>query len=71
MAGLTLAQAETNLAVWVSASEAVALNQSYSIAGRSMTRADAEDILKMIEYWNGQIQRLTRTRARTRYVVPQ
>ena len=70
MAGITTAQAETNLTAWIAASEAVALNQSYTIGDRSLTRANAAEIRKMIEFWNGEIQRLSRTRARTRYVVP-
>lgn len=70
MAGLTLAQAETNLTAWVAASESVARNQSYTIGDRTLTRANAAWIEKMITYWNSQIQRLSRTRNRTRYVVP-
>ena len=41
MAGITLAQAEAQLAAWLAASTAVASNQSYTIAGRTYTRADA------------------------------
>ena len=70
MAGLTQAQAETNLTAWVAASEAVAVNQSYTIGDRTLTRANAAWIEKMILFWDGQVQRLSRTRGRTRYVVP-
>lgn len=70
MAGITKAQAETNLTAWIAASEAVALNQSYTIGDRALTRANASEIRKMISFWNGEIQRLGRTRGRTRYVVP-
>ncbi len=77
MAGITLAQAETNLTAWMTASEAVATGQSYSISvgssSRSLTRADAGEIREMIGYWNGMVKRLTGTaqgRGGTRYVVP-
>lgn len=60
MAGITLTQAEAQLALWLAASQAVALNQSYSIEGRSLTRADAGKIQSMIDYWNGWCQRLSR-----------
>ena len=70
MAGLTQAQAETNLTAWVAASEAVASNQSYTIGDRTLTRANAQHILTMIKFWDGEVQRLSRTRGRTRYVVP-
>ena len=70
MAGITLAQAETNLTAWLAASEAVAASQSYTIGDRTLTRANAAWIEKMLTYWNSQVQRLSRTRSRTRYVVP-
>ena len=72
MAGITLAQAESNLEKWIAASEAVANNQSYSIAGRSLTRADASDIQKMIDYWQGWVTKLsaaTGSGRRIRYAV--
>ena len=77
MAGITLAQAETNLTSWLTASEAVATGQSYSISvgssSRSLTRADAGEIREMIGYWNGMVEKLTgraQGRGQTRYVVP-
>ncbi len=70
MAGLTQAQAQTSLDLWVAASEAVAVSQSYTIGDRTLTRANAAWIEKMITFWDGQVQRLSRTRGRTRYVVP-
>lgn len=70
MAGITLAQAEAQLAAWVAASTAVASNQSYSMKDRSMTRADAGEIRQQIEFWDAWVRRLTpRSRGRTRYVV--
>lgn len=74
MAGVTLAQAEAQLALWLAASEAVSKGQSYSIKDRSLSRVDAGEIREQVEYWNNWVQRLTRAatgRRRTRYVVNQ
>lgn len=60
MAGITLAQAETNLTAWLAASEAVAKNQSYAIAGRTYTRADADKIMKQIDFWDTKVKSLDR-----------
>ncbi len=77
MAGITLAQAETQLTAWLTASEAVAAGQSYSISvgssSRSLSRADAGEIREMLTYWNGIVEKLTgvaQGRSKTRYVVP-
>lgn len=72
MAGITLAQAEAQLAAWIAASTAVASGQSYSIAGRSLTRVDAGEIRSTIDYWDGKVRSLTAAasgRRRTRYAV--
>lgn len=72
MAGLTLAQAETALALWIAADQAVAAGQSYSIKDRSLSRADAAEITRKIDYWDNKVKmlsRLARGRGRTRYVV--
>ncbi len=73
MAGITLAQAEAQLAAWIEADTKVAGGQSYEIAGRRLTRADAADITAKIEYWNGKVLSLSqsaagRSRARTMVV---
>ena len=52
MAGITLEIAEAQLSNWLAANEAVALNQSYSINNRSLTRADAGTIQSQIDYWD-------------------
>lgn len=72
MAGITLAQATAQLALWLAADEAVATGQSYSIKDRSLSRADAAEITRKIDYWDGKVKILTRLasgRGRTRYVV--
>ena len=58
MAGITLTQAEDQLAVWLAADTAVAGGQQYSIGSRALTRANAKEIRENITYWNGWVQRL-------------
>jgi hypothetical protein len=58
MSGITLAQAQERLTAWLEADAAVARNQSYSINNRAMTRADAAEIRKNIDYWQGKVTEL-------------
>ena len=63
MAGITLAQAEAKLAVWLAAEEALATSQSYEIEvegnRRQLTRADLAEVGKRVTYWNNMVQRLS------------
>lgn len=52
---ITAAQAQSQLDAWLAASLAVARNQSYEIEGRKLTRADAGEIRKQIDYWEARI----------------
>lgn len=77
MAGLTLEQAQAQLAAWLAAVEALATAQSYTIStntgSRTLTRANLKDARAMVEYWDGQVKRLSAPasrRRRTRYVIP-
>ncbi len=72
MAGITYAQAEAKLAIWLEADEKVASGQSYSIAGRSLTRADASEIRSNIEFWDRQCKRLVdgRSGPKVRGITP-
>lgn len=45
------------LAAWEAASLALANNESYSINGRTLTRADMADVERALTYW-GRQQRL-------------
>jgi hypothetical protein len=60
MAGITLKQAEAKLAEWLAADTAVASGQSYTIAGRSLNRANSAEIRNNITYWDEKVQKLTR-----------
>lgn len=70
MAGITLAQANSQLALWLEADAAVATGQSYSIAGRSLTRANAGEITEKIKFWEAKVNRLTRGGIRIRGATP-
>lgn len=76
MSAYTLAQAQAQLDAWLAASTAVASNQSYAIEvegnRRQLTRADAGQIQKMIEFWETRVNQLSRKAsgvARTRYIT--
>lgn len=58
MSGITLQQAETQLAAWLAADEAVSKGQSYSLGGRTVTRADAAVITQKIDYWDRKVKEL-------------
>jgi hypothetical protein len=60
MAGITLDQAQTKLDEYLAAETAVLNNQSYSIAGRSLTRANLKEIQDGITFWNNKVQELDR-----------
>lgn len=75
MAGITLAQAEAKLQMWLDAMDAVATGgQSYTIntggGSRQMTRANLAEIQNQVEYWDRTVKRLSRGGLRVRGVVP-
>jgi hypothetical protein len=59
MAGITLAQAEAQLAAWLAADEAVSRGQSYTVGGRAVTRADAATITEKIKFWDAKVKELS------------
>lgn len=76
MAGIDLATAEAQLALWLGASSAAAGSQSYAIdvdgSRRELTRVSAAEIRKNIDYWNAKVVALGRRssgRSRSRYIV--
>ena len=70
MAGITLSQAETQLALCMAADTAVATSQSYNMGGRALTRADAKEIRENIVFWDKQVKRLTRGGIRVTGATP-
>jgi hypothetical protein len=70
MAGITLAQAEAKLTLWMAADDAVATGQAYTIGGRSLTRADSKQIDAKILLWDKMVKRLTRGGIRVTGATP-
>ena len=58
MAAITLVTAKKHLDMWLEAESEVAINQAYTIGGKSFTRADLGEIRKQIEYWSNKVQEL-------------
>lgn len=58
MAGITQAQADEQLILWLAADAAVASGQSYTIGGRSFTRANSAEIRQNIEFWDRKARQL-------------
>lgn len=59
MAGLTAAQAQTQLDLYLAAEAKVLSGQEYEIAGRRLKRADLGEIRRGIQYWNAEVVRLS------------
>jgi len=64
MAGITLAQAEAQLTLYLAAEEKVLLGQSYELLGRRLTRADLADIQAGIKTWNDRVTTLSAVSSR-------
>lgn len=61
--GITLADAKLQLSRWLAADAAVSTSQAYEydVDGelRRLTRADAVEIRKNVEYWNRMVRQLS------------
>lgn len=58
---ISLAQATAQLQLWIDADASTATGQSYTINGRTLTRANATEITTKIQYWSSvesQLQRV-------------
>lgn len=72
MAGITLAQAEAQLTLYLAAEAAVLKGQSYEIAGRRLVRANLEEISNGVTTWDNRVKQLSQRatgRGRSRTVV--
>lgn len=58
MAAITLEEAKSKLKLWMDAESNVAINQAYTIGGKSFTRANLGEIRKQIEYWSNMVTKL-------------
>jgi hypothetical protein len=70
MAGITAAQAQTQLDAYLEAELKVLSGQSYEIHGRRLTRANLEEIQNGIKLWSDRLVALSSTRTRARTIVP-
>lgn len=67
---ITLSTAQAQLDTWIAASAAVATaGQSYTISGRTFTRANAGEIRQMIDYWSAKVSELEAKAAGRRRVA--
>lgn len=70
MAGITLAQAEAKLALYLSALDKIVIGQKVEIDGQALTRANLADVERAINSWDQLVKQLAaradgRGRART------
>lgn len=75
MAAITLETAKRHLDMWLEAETQVAINQSYSIGGKSFTRANLSEIRSQVKYWSDKVEELqniakNRGRNRVYRIVP-
>lgn len=74
MAGITLAQAEAQLTLYIEAEAKILAGQRVRIGDKDLTRADLQFVQKGLSTWEARVQRLTRAAAgaaiRVRQVVP-
>lgn len=66
----TRTYAEEQLRSWLDAQAAVATGQAYTIGRRSLTRANLNEILKMISFWESKLENMGTPAPRTRRAVP-
>lgn len=72
MAGITLAQAEAKLTLYLSALDKIILGQKVEIDGQSLTRANLDDVERAINSWDQRVKQLSAAvsgRGRSRTVV--
>ena len=67
MAGMTQAQAQEHLDAWLAADLRLANGQSYTVGGRSFSRAETQE--KVI-YWEKRVQKLSRGGISVRHARP-
>ncbi len=70
MAGITKAQAQTQLDAYLAAESAVLAGQAYEINGRKFTRANLAEIQRGITIWNSRAKSLARGGLSVRGATP-
>ncbi len=68
----TIEVAQEHLNAWLAAEMAISTGQSYTIANRSLTRANLTEVMQQIRYWQQQVEIITNggRRSRIRRYVP-
>jgi hypothetical protein len=72
MAGITLAQAEAKLTLYLSALDKIILGQKVEIDGQALTRANLDDVERAVNSWDQRVKQLSASasgRGRSRTVV--
>lgn len=68
--------AKKHLDAWLACELALSTSQSYTMAGRTITRANLKDVMEQIRYWQNQVDAIQRaqsgagSRSRVRRYVP-
>lgn len=73
MAGITIAQAEAKLALYLSALDKIILGQKVEIDGQALTRANLADVESAINSWDQRVKQLSNSaagRGRARVIFP-
>lgn len=73
MAGITLAQAEAKLTIYLTAIDKILLGQKVEIDGQAITRANLADVERALSYWDAKVKQLSAAssgRGRMRTVAP-
>jgi len=71
MSAYTKEEAQAALVVWKAALNSVASGQSYTIAGRSLTKANLKEIKDMVDWFAAQVEQADRGGKRAVYhIVP-
>lgn len=70
MPAISQAIAEKKLAMWLEALDALALGQSYSMNGKTLTRANLADVEKQILFWEKRVNRAGRGGVGVSEVIP-
>ena len=70
MAGITKAQAQAKLDLWMAADDAVSRGQSYTIGDRSLSKVDAAEIDRKIDRWDAKVKSLSGGGRKVTRIVP-
>jgi len=71
MSAYTKEEAQAELVIWKAALKAAASGQSYSVAGRTLNRANLKEIKDMVEWFGQQVNQAERGGRRAVYnIIP-